>query len=115
MQLRGWRHDGQEMLIGHAADWPDRWWDRALGPNAFVVESDLAPCGATEAEDINRIIGLTMIAWCMEREMHLEERPTPDLMTAFAPDGIVLANIHPEPVRDARATPEHHRSDGSAA
>ena len=31
----------------------------------------------------------------------LAERPIPDLMTAFAPGGVVLANIHPEPLRDA--------------
>ena len=101
MQLRGWRHDGQEMLIGLARDWSDRWWDRPLGPHAFVVESDLVPAGAIDADDVQRIASLTMIAWCMEREMHQRERPIPDLMTAFAPDGIVLANVHPEPLRDA--------------
>ena len=37
----------------------------------------------------------------MEREMHLHERPIPDLMTAFGPEGLVLANVHPEPLRDA--------------
>ena len=101
MHLRGWRHDAQEMQIGLAADWTDRWWDRPLGPNAFVVDSNLAPAGATDPEDISRIASLTTIAWCMERELHLDERPTPDLMTAFAPDGVVLASIHPEPLRDA--------------
>ena len=37
----------------------------------------------------------------MERELHLPERPIPDLMTEFAPGGLVLANIHPESLRDA--------------
>ena len=101
MHLRGWRDLNEEILIGLENDWTDRWWDRPLGPNAFVIEADLAPAGATDPKDIERIISLTMIAWCMEREMHLDERPTPDLMTAFAPDGLVLANIHPAPVRDA--------------
>lgn len=30
MQLRGWRRDGQEMLIGLGRDWTDRWWNRPL-------------------------------------------------------------------------------------
>ena len=101
MQLRGWRYDGQEMLIGLARDWTDRWWERPLGPNAFVVESDLAPARGSDAGDINRIIALTQVAWCMEREMHMQERPIPDLMTACGPEGLVLSNIHPEPLRDA--------------
>ena len=101
MQLRGWRYDGQEMLIGLARDWTDRWWDRPLGPNAFVVESDLAPARGSDAGDIERIIALTTVAWCMEREMHLKDRPIPDLMTACGPEGLVLANVHPEPLRDA--------------
>ena len=101
MHLRGWRDLNEEILIGLENDWTDRWWDRPLGPNAFVIEADLAPAGATDPKDIERIISLTMIAWCMEREIDLHERPTPDLMTAFAPDGLVLANIHPAPVRDA--------------
>ena len=33
--------------------------------------------------------------------MYLHERPIPGLMTACGPDGIVLANIHPEPLHDA--------------
>ena len=101
MELRGWRYDGQEMLIGLARDWTDRWWDRPLGPNAFVVESDLAPARGSDAGDIERIIALTTVAWCMEREMHLKDRPIPDLMTACGPEGLVLANVHPEPLRDA--------------
>ena len=101
LQLRGWRHDGQEMLIGLARDWTDQWWERSLGPNAVVIESDLAAAGATDPDDITRIISLTMITWCMEREVHLHERPIPDLMTACGPEGHTLANVHPEPLRDA--------------
>ena len=37
----------------------------------------------------------------MERELHVAERPIPDLMTASGPGGMVLASIHPEPLRDA--------------
>ena len=101
LQMRGWRHDGQEMRIGFASDWTDPWWDRPLGPVAFVVESGLSAAGATDAEDVARIVDITRVAWCMERDVHLAERPIPDLMSAFTPGGIVLANIHPEPLRDA--------------
>ena len=98
--LQGWRHDEQNMRMGLAREWPDRWWAHALGPHAFVVESDLAPPGATDDDTVS-IASLTKVAGCMERELHLAERPSPDLMTAFASGGIVLANIHPEPLRDA--------------
>ena len=99
--LRGWRDYAQEMRIALATDWTDRWWDRPLGPGAFVVESDLARAHVADVDDITRIIKLTTVAWCMERDLDLRGRPTPDLMTAFAPGGLVLANIHPEPLHDA--------------
>ena len=108
LQMRGWRHDGQEMLIGFASDWTDPWWDRPLAPYALVVESDLSAAGATDPEDVERIAVLTQIVWCMERDVHLAERPVPDLMTAFTPGALVLANIHPEPLRDAMR--EHRQS-----
>ena len=101
MHARGWRDLNERILIGLARNWTDRWWERPLGSNAFVVESNLAAAGGSDPDDIERIASLAMIAWSMEREIHLEQRPIPDLMTAFAPDGIVLANVHPEPLRDA--------------
>ena len=101
MWIRGWRHEGQAFQLGRAAGWTDRWWDRPLGPRAFIVESDLAPAGATDAEDVTRIVSLATVAWSMEREMSLRDRPIPDLMAAFAPDGVVLASIHPEALLDA--------------
>ena len=78
-----------------------RGWDRPLGPRAFIVEADRAPAGATDADDVTRIVSLATVAWSMEREMYLRDRPIPDLMAAIAPDGVVLASIHPEPLRDA--------------
>ena len=102
LRLRGWRGDKQEFLLGLANDWTDQWWEPPLTSNAFVIESDLRPTGpATAPDDMSRIVNLTKLAWSMEHELHLQERPTPDLMMTFADDGVVLANIHPEPLRDA--------------
>ena len=104
MHLRGWRDLNEKILIGLARDWTDRWWEHPPGPNAVVVEANLAPAGASDPDNIERIASLTMIGWSMEREIHLNKRPIPDLMTAFAPGGIVLANVHPAPLRDAMRT-----------
>ena len=101
MHLRRWRHDGQPMWMGRACEWYDPWWAHPLGPHALVVESELDTADGTSAGDIKRIVGLTQVAWCMERELHLAEQPIPDLMTAFAPGGLVLASIDPEPLRVA--------------
>ena len=48
--------------MGLARDWTDRWWERPVGAHALVVESDLAPAGATGADDIERIASLTKFA-----------------------------------------------------
>ena len=40
MHLRGWRDLNEEILIGLASDWTERWWDHPLGPNAFVIEAN---------------------------------------------------------------------------
>ena len=101
MHLRRWRHDGQPMWMGRACEWYDPWWAQPLGPHALVVESELDTADGTSAGDIKRIVGLTQVAWCMERELRLAEQPIPDLMTAFAPGGLVLASIDPEPLRVA--------------
>ena len=101
LHLRGWRHDEQEMLLGRASDWTDQWWERPLTANALVIESDLIPIAATDSDDIKAVANLTTITWSMEHEIYLRGRAMPDLMMAFAPDGIALANIHPDPLRDA--------------
>ena len=69
--------------------------------HAGARRPNLAPAAATDPDDITRIASLTMIAWCMEREPSLVERPISDLMTAYGPGAIVLAHVHPEPLRDA--------------
>ena len=101
LHLRGWRRDPQEVRVGRADTWPDPWWDHPLGPNAFVLESDLVLAAGNDPDDLARIASLAIVAWSMEREMRLRGRPIPDLMTAFAPEGLVLASLHPEPLRAA--------------
>ena len=101
LQLRGWRRDPQEVRVGRADTWPDQWWDRPLGPHAFVLESDLVLAAGNDPDDLTRIASLAIVAWSMERERRLRARPIPDLMTAVAPEGLVLASLRPEPLRDA--------------
>ena len=101
MWLRGWRREGQAFRLERAAERTDQWWDRPLGPRAFTVESELASAGATDPDDITRIVSLATVAWSMERAMCLAGRPLPELMAACAPGGLVLASIHPEALRDA--------------
>ena len=42
LHLRGWKDDTPAVKLGLADGWDDRWWTRAVGPNAFVVEAGLA-------------------------------------------------------------------------
>ena len=101
LYVRGWRAERQEMLLGKAANWADRWWKGTLGANALIVESPLWPHPQCEVEDLNRVMDLAALAWCMELEVCKRRRPTPDLMTAVTPDGLSLASIHDEPWKDA--------------
>ena len=100
LYARGWRRAEQELRIGNAADWPDRWWRDTPGPGAFVVETALWP-DARCVDDLATIMNLTAVAWCMELDVCGRERPTPDLMTATVPEGVSLASIHHEPWTDA--------------
>ena len=103
LYVRGWAQAQQDMLIAMAQDWTDRWWERTLGPGAFVVETALRPADARcEVDDITRIASLAALAWCMELDVCERERPTPDLMLAAAvPEGLSLASVHNEPWTDA--------------
>ena len=101
LYARGWRRAGQEVRIGNAAEWPDRWWRDTPGPGAFVVETALSPDARCEVDDLATIMSLTAVAWCMELEVRERERPTPDLMTATVPEGVSLASVHHEPWGDA--------------
>ena len=55
LYVRGWRPEKEEMLIGMAEDWADRWWQGTLGPDAFIVESPLWPNPQCEVGDLTRI------------------------------------------------------------
>ena len=103
LYVRGWAQAQQDMLIAMAQDWTDRWWERGLGPGAFVVETALRPADARcEVDGITRIASLAALAWCMELDVCERERPTPDLMLAAAvPEGLSLASVHNEPWTDA--------------
>ena len=50
-------------------------WALRRRNDAFVVESDLATAGATDADDVTRIVSLATVAWSRERAMYLAERP----------------------------------------
>ena len=96
LYLRGWRDDASEVKLGLADGWDDRWWSRAVGPNAFIVETGLAASSmAPDFDDVMRVANLTRIAWCMEHETLRDGRPTPDLITGAGPEGLVIANADP--------------------
>ena len=101
LYIRGWRPEKEELCIGKAEDWADRWWQGTLGPEAFIVESPLWPSPQCEVDDLPRIMDLAATAWCMELDVCQGQRPIPDLMTAMTPEGLRLASIHDEPWKDA--------------
>ena len=101
LYVRGWRAERQDVLVGEAADWADRWWQGTLGPGTFIVEALLWPDPQCEVDDLARIMDLAALAWCMELKVCKGCRPTPDLMTASTPEGLSLASIHDEPWKDA--------------
>ena len=101
LHLRGWRRDLQEVRVGRAAQCPDRWWDRTVGPSTFVLESDLVFAAGNDPDDLTRLASLTTVAWSMEREMRLRCGRLPVLMTGFAPDGVLLASVRMQVLTDA--------------
>ena len=94
LYVRGWAQAQQDMLIAMAQDWTDRWWERTLGPGAFVVETALRPDARCEVDDITRIASLAALAWCMELDVCERERPTPDLMLAAAVPELHQVHTH---------------------
>ena len=100
LHVRGWTLEQQQVLLGNAGDWSDRWWQGTLGPDAFIVETPLWPDPRCEVDDVGRIMNLAAAAWCMELETCQRERPTPDLMTVMTPEGLCLASIHEEPWKE---------------
>ena len=90
----GWMPEEQELLVGKAEDWADRWGRGTLRSGALIVETALCPDPRCEVDDLTRTMHLASTAGCVELEACNRERPTPDLMTAITPEGLPLASIH---------------------
>ena len=73
----------------------------ARGPEAYVVETELRATSGAQIGDLKPIMSLAIVAWCGEHEIYTREEPIPDLMVACGLEGRYLANIHPEPWRNA--------------
>ena len=95
LYVRGWRRPGDDVRIGPAAGWADRWWAGRLGPGAFVVETPLSPEAPGGAGALAHIVELVPVAWRMERDLREAARPVPELMLAVTAEGFALASIDP--------------------
>lgn len=84
------------MRVAFARNWPDQWWKGPLGPEAYVVETALRPTNGPQVEDLEPIMGLAIVAWCGEHEIHTRKEPIPDLVLGCGPDGTYLASVHSE-------------------
>ena len=95
LYAQGWRRRDDDVRIGPAAGWADRWWAGTLGPGAFVVETPLWSEGPCEAGALARLADLVPVAWCMELHQRAAARPVPDLMLAVTAEGFAVASIDP--------------------
>ena len=96
LYLRGWCSRTPEVLLALATDWPDRAWLDSRGPRAFVVEIPIEPQDTPRTDELDTIVELITLAWCLEHRLLRTGRPVPDLMSAFGPQGVTLASVHIE-------------------
>lgn len=93
LHLRGWCGPAPEIRLIPASR-PDRPWFDTRGPRAFIVEVPLEPPQPPRPDELATIVEVVTLAWCMEHRLIRNERRVPNLMSAFAPQGVTLASVH---------------------
>ena len=93
LYIRGWCNHTPELLLAPAIDWPDRAWLDSTGPRAFVVQIPIEPRDSPRTDELDTIVELITLAWCMEQRLLRTGEPVPDLMSAFEPQGVTLASM----------------------
>ena len=94
LYLRGWCNQTPEVLLAEASSWPDRWWRNSRGPRAFVVQLPIEPQDTPRTDELDTIVELITLTWCMEHRLLRTGQPLPDLMSAAGPQGVTLASVH---------------------
>ena len=94
LYVRGWCDRTPEVLLAPATDWPDRSWLDSRGPRAFVVQIPLEPQDTPRTDELDTIVELITLTWCMEFRLLRTGQPVPDLMSAAGPQGVTLASVH---------------------
>ena len=94
LYIRGWCTQTPEVLLAPATDWPDRLWLESTGPRAFVVQIPIEPQDTPRTDELDTIVELIALAWCMEHRLLRTGQPIPDLMSAFGPQGVTFASVH---------------------
>ena len=93
LHLRGWCGRAPDIRLIPASR-PDRPWFDTRGPRAFVVEVPLEPPQPLRTDELTTIVEVVTLAWSMEHRLIRTERRVPNLMSAFAPQGVTLASVH---------------------
>ena len=96
LYLRGWCARAPEVLLAAANDWPDRLWLDSRGPRAFIVQLPIEPQDTPRTDELDTIVELITLTWCMEHRLLRTGQPVPDLMSAAGPQGVSLASVHIE-------------------
>ena len=97
LYIRGWCNQTPDVLLAPANDWPDPTWLDARGPRAFLVQVPIECGESPRTDDLDVIVELITLLWCMESRLLRTERVVPDLMSAFTPPGVTFASVHVDP------------------